>query len=560
MSDALGEELMRKFGVNNYSGAFKVHEKIDLSNFELTEIKELKKAVEKIGSKVAGYNSVLRDIEIWESALKKGVDDVKIKNVETFATTLKQYLSKIETHRIYFKDIDRGVYLCYFVSDIRFIPKKTRNGEVEPARCRMKLLYNSVGKVQEENIWFYKRDIKGKTIQEALGASGYVAETKGLAEKYHEELTLFEKYSHSIGKQFIASGIGTNDVDSSDDDEEGIFKWWRETKTIHLDKDGEFTQVVIDVFNESGKKEEDDDDYGDVADGSFWTSKKKFSTEDEDADEDGEKHNAIIPYHPMLVCFLLRRQIRLRIHVSQLEEYMYDKKLQEKLVLPTENHGLIEALMQYGVNYKDVIKGKGTGSIVICAGPPGTGKTLTAEIFSESAEKPLYSVQCSQLGTDPAVLEEELLKVFARASRWGAILLLDEADVYVRQRGDDIQQNAIVGVFLRTMEYYNGIMFLTTNKPDSIDDAVASRCIAKVIYTTPSIKDAKHIWQILSSTAGLSISEAEIVKVVAEFPNLSGRDIKNLLKLAIMINKEKKITCDMIKYAKKFKATSDVEK
>src|SRR6185295_19284784 len=104
-----------------------------------------------------------------------------------------------------------------------------------------------------------------------------------------------------------------------------------------------------------------------------------------------------------------------------------------------------------------IVAGKTGGTIVFCTGEPGTGKTLTGEVFSEVIKRPLYVVQCSQLGTDEEELEKQLKKVLRRAQRWGAILLIDEADVYVRERGDDIQQNAIVGVFLRVLEYYRGI-------------------------------------------------------------------------------------------------------
>ena len=38
--------------------------------------------------------------------------------------------------------------------------------------------------------------------------------------------------------------------------------------------------------------------------------------------------------------------------------------------------------------------------------------------------------------------------------------------------------NAVVGVFLRVLEYFNGLLFLTTNRIDDIDEAIVSRCIA----------------------------------------------------------------------------------
>ena len=108
-------------------------------------------------------------------------------------------------------------------------------------------------------------------------------------------------------------------------------------------------------------------------------------------------------------------------------------------------------------------------------------------------QRPLYSVQCSQLGLEPADLERELLKIFTRAARWNAILLLDEADVYIHRRGSDIQQNAIVGVFLRVLEYYSGVMFLTTNRAELVDDAIASRCLARIDYQSVTLETVRFV-------------------------------------------------------------------
>ncbi|KAH8793755.1 hypothetical protein F5882DRAFT_516145 [Hyaloscypha sp. PMI_1271] len=61
------------------------------------------------------------------------------------------------------------------------------------------------------------------------------------------------------------------------------------------------------------------------------------------------------------------------------------------------------------------------------------------------------------------------------------------ADVLLEQRSSqDIHRNALVCVFLRTLEYYQGIMFLTTNRVGQIDDAIASRIHFKLNQRTPS--------------------------------------------------------------------------
>lgn len=107
------------------------------------------------------------------------------------------------------------------------------------------------------------------------------------------------------------------------------------------------------------------------------------------------------------------------------------------------------------------------------------------------------------------------------------------ADVYVRQRGDDIEQNAIVGVFLRLLERFRGIMFMTSNRGDEVDDAVLSRCIAHIRYALPDTEDAKLIWQVLADNYEVDLFPKEVDELVRDFPFISGRNIKTLLKLSV---------------------------
>jgi len=135
------------------------------------------------------------------------------------------------------------------------------------------------------------------------------------------------------------------------------------------------------------------------------------------------------------------------------------------------------------------------------------------------------------------------------------VLLLDEADVYVRQRSNDLMQNAIVGVFLRVLEYQATVMFLTTNRPDDVDDAIASRCIAKLTYEAPTIQEQARIWKVLTTAQGLTVPDAVIDAIVDDNRFLSGRDVKNLLKLAAMHGV---VDQDTIRFVRQFKPTGDV--
>jgi SpoVK/Ycf46/Vps4 family AAA+-type ATPase len=105
-----------------------------------------------------------------------------------------------------------------------------------------------------------------------------------------------------------------------------------------------------------------------------------------------------------------------------------------------------------------------------------TGKTLTAEAVAELLEVPLYSVGAGELGVNADILEKRLRDILDTASQWGAILLIDEADVFLEQRSmHDVARNGLVSVFLRLLEYHQGILFLTTNRLKTIDSAFLSR-------------------------------------------------------------------------------------
>lgn len=106
--------------------------------------------------------------------------------------------------------------------------------------------------------------------------------------------------------------------------------------------------------------------------------------------------------------------------------------------------------------------------------PPGVGKTMTAEAVSEHTKKPLYIVTSGELGSTPEALEANLTRVLELAKTFNAVLLLDEADIFLEQRApNDLVRNALVGIFLRMLEYYQGVMFLTTNRVATFDELVS---------------------------------------------------------------------------------------
>jgi len=123
---------------------------------------------------------------------------------------------------------------------------------------------------------------------------------------------------------------------------------------------------------------------------------------------------------------------------------------QKKLI-----HSLVRQHAKKETNFDDIIKGKGQGLIGLLAGTPGCGKTLTAEAVAEVTHKPLYVLSAGELGITPTSLESTLARVLDLAQMWNAVLLLDEAEVFLTQRNTlDVGRNALVSIFLRRLEYY----------------------------------------------------------------------------------------------------------
>ena len=126
-------------------------------------------------------------------------------------------------------------------------------------------------------------------------------------------------------------------------------------------------------------------------------------------------------------------------------------------------------------------------------------------------------------------LEAQLPLIFQRADKWNAVLLLDEADVFLEQRSlHDVHRNALVSVFLRELEYYQGIMFLTTNRVSQIDDAIASRIHLPLKYKSLGLGARRGIWESFLNKAVTKKGEACYSREDLDFlakKDLNGRQV-----------------------------------
>ena len=174
----------------------------------------------------------------------------------------------------------------------------------------------------------------------------------------------------------------------------------------------------------------------------------------------------------------------------------YHKTMVKSLVKNHFDNKVIGLRDSVGNNTGDLVRGKGKGLIILLHGAPGVGKTSTAECISELSGRLLLPITCGDLGLTASEVETELSEKFHMAEIWDCILLIDEADVFLAQRSrNDLQRNSLVSVFLRVLEYFTGILFLTTNRVGSFDEAFTSRIHIQLYYPPLEEEQTLRIWK-----------------------------------------------------------------
>lgn len=198
----------------------------------------------------------------------------------------------------------------------------------------------------------------------------------------------------------------------------------------------------------------------------------------------------------------------------------------------------------------DLVRGKGKGLIILLHGAPGVGKTSTAETVAEHFGKLLFPITCGDLGLTADRVELELSEKFHLAELWDCVLLLDEADVFLARRTNtDIKRNSLVSVFLRVLEHFTGVLFLTTNRVGAFDEAFKSRIHISLYYPPLDAEKTEDIWKMnlerLSKKKNrrnepMDFNEEEILSYARDHyngtspqkANWNGRQIRNAFQTA----------------------------
>ncbi|EQL28310.1 hypothetical protein, variant [Blastomyces dermatitidis ATCC 26199] len=121
-------------------------------------------------------------------------------------------------------------------------------------------------------------------------------------------------------------------------------------------------------------------------------------------------------------------------------------------------------------------------------------KTFITEILTEYLQHSLYKISTDEL-IENRCLKNSVFNIFKTASHFNTILLMNKADVFLHECSVSEVHNHSVTVFLHKLEYFEEVLFLTTNHVNEFDDAILSRIHYKLKYEALSWEFWRDVWR-----------------------------------------------------------------
>lgn len=179
-------------------------------------------------------------------------------------------------------------------------------------------------------------------------------------------------------------------------------------------------------------------------------------------------------------------------------------------------------------------------------GPSGTGKTLTATLLGKEFNRPVFRIDLSQIVSKYiGETEKNLEKIFTQAENKEWILLFDEADALFGKRtstksSNDRYANQEVSYLLQRVEQFNGLVILTSNFKNNIDDAFLRRFNSIVKFSKPTIEERLRLWT-NSKPKGVAIDENLLQQLATQYELTGAQIVSVLMHASLMaIDKQQK--------------------
>lgn len=179
------------------------------------------------------------------------------------------------------------------------------------------------------------------------------------------------------------------------------------------------------------------------------------------------------------------------------------------------------------------------GLSALFAGPSGTGKSMAAEVIAGELGLDLYRIDLSGVVSKYiGETEKNLARIFSLARDANAILLFDEADALFGKRSEtrdahDRYANIEVSYLLQKIEEYDGLVILTSNLRQNLDEAFMRRLQLSVDFPFPDEQTRLQIWRRLI-TPQTPVGELDLEHLARRF-RLSGGSIRNVVLTAAFL-------------------------
>ncbi|KAF2688979.1 P-loop containing nucleoside triphosphate hydrolase protein [Lentithecium fluviatile CBS 122367] len=264
-------------------------------------------------------------------------------------------------------------------------------------------------------------------------------------------------------------------------------------------------------------------------------------SEEEEDPQDVEKVSKILSDEQLPICrplvkgFSLSSKKWLDFENSNLKLVDWNEGIFEDLVQEPKVKDLLLSVARSQAkdesNSDDIVRGKGQGMVILLHGPSGVGRTLTAEAVAEIMKVPLYSFKAGELGRNPMNVQQTLQEAFKICKEWKAVLLLDEADVFMEQRSlENLNRNELVSIFL------------TSNRVKNLDEAFESRIDFSFSYKALTESSRRQVWKTFLERipqADRNVSEQDLDELAGV--TLNGREIKNIIKRAVLLGGDQEV-------------------
>lgn len=252
-AEAVGKDNLKQFGVDFDQFRWEKSVNIDLAKFSTAKCLDLKNLIVEYAWKHKGAQTMVKDIEIWMQAAVGGVE-TRCSNTKIFHTLVIKWLAKSPRQHLYLKHAERDVWFAHYVYKVTFTPTKHHAWGTTPQHTTLYLAWREMGKVMTSTVTFYDGDVKGKTVAQAVKEHAqYLGETPELRADFEASMDRYVNWHDKLGMQFWATGEADDDLDGNGNENRN--SWWKRTRNVRMDKDGEPGRILIDVFKEEDTEE-----------------------------------------------------------------------------------------------------------------------------------------------------------------------------------------------------------------------------------------------------------------------------------------------------------------